>query len=210
MDSQFSLRKEEAVIASLRRDTQISRDRLEQSRTRQRQTLPGCFPPPPDPDHPARYPSPPNPVPLIDCSEKEKPKSGMRRLRGGGAAGSPEASARRGADGEPAHGLLPSAPSALKLVFVVALVTTLYTTLVVLREGGGGGGRSPVLQLRASSGRSELRSTFRQLSMMGFEEGDGLGGEWRTCRAYEEDKLAPHKKVKIESSCKTKQPAVEQ
>ncbi len=123
----------------------------------------------------------------------------MRRPRGVGAETPEDAPTTRAGDGEPAREL-PSAPSLLRLVFVVVLVSTLYTTLVVLRDGGGG--TSPTA-LRAegwpegsSGGGSKLRSTFRQLHMMGFEEGSEQGGEWRTCKAYAESELPPHKKVR--------------
>lgn len=36
---------------------------------------------------------------------------------------------------------------------------------------------------------------FRQLNLMGFEREDGEGGEWKTCRSYEEEALTPHKQV---------------
>lgn len=120
----------------------------------------------------------------------------MRRPKGAGAE-TPEMPTTRGGNGEQARGL-PSAPSLLRLVFVVVLVSTLYTTLVVLREGGGGTSSQAlraVGQRQSSGDGSKLRSTFRQLHMMGFEEDSGRSGEWRTCRAYAESELPPHKKV---------------
>eukprot|EP00903_Cladosiphon_okamuranus_P021873 g20109.t1 len=86
-----------------------------------------------------------------------------------------------------------------QLVLVLAAALTLYTAVIVL---GKWRGRTHTLDLRASapaakpSGGEEganLRKTFRRLSMIGFEEGSGKEGEWRTCRAYQEDKLGPHK-----------------
>lgn len=94
-----------------------------------------------------------------------------------------------------------SAPSAFKLVLVVALISTLYTVLVVLGKERGG---TPTVDLRAAPSTlahrgqgANLRRHFRRLSMMGFEGGSGEGVEWRTCREYEEGKLGPHKKVRV-------------
>lgn len=41
---------------------------------------------------------------------------------------------------------------------------------------------------------------FRQLNALGFEKGDGTDGKWKTCRAYREDELAPHKRVRESSA----------
>lgn len=91
-----------------------------------------------------------------------------------------------------------SAPSVVKLVLVVAIVSSLCTALVT---GKVRGGRHPFGRGEPDGGRggawerANLRKKFRQLDMMGFEESNGQGGEWRTCRAYEESGLGPDKKV---------------
>lgn len=89
-------------------------------------------------------------------------------------------------------------PSAVKLVVVVGLVSVLYTALVIM---GNGRGRTRTADGPRAGDSENLRRTFRKLSMMGYEEGDGQGGEWRTCRSYQEDKLGPHKKVCRYSAC---------
>lgn len=64
--------------------------------------------------------------------------------------------------------------------------------LGVGKEGGGavtGGG--------GGAGKKDwgLRRTLRKLSMIGYESEGGEGGEWKTCRAFEETGLGPDKKV---------------
>lgn len=69
-------------------------------------------------------------------------------------------------------------------------------------DGGAGansdhsGGDVGVRQPKNSRKEGTPGRRYRQLNMMGFERGDGEGGEWETCRSYEEEKLAPHKKVR--------------
>jgi len=86
-----------------------------------------------------------------------------------------------------------SVPTVVKTVLLVAFASTLYTALTLVRTGRGGT-RQPA-GLSGSGDEGDLRTTFRQLNMMGFEESDERGGEWRTCRAYNEGSLAPDKKV---------------
>lgn len=130
----------------------------------------------------------------------------MRRARGG--AGLPEAAASQTPPSSRLHGDdetagARSAPSAVKPVLMVALALTLFAAIVLVGNARGG---TQAVELRASSGSNagasggrgtDLRRSFRRLSMMGFEEGSGQDGEWRTCRAYEESTLGPHKKVRV-------------
>lgn len=69
-------------------------------------------------------------------------------------------------------------------------------TLSVGGDGIATATTTTVVPARAE-GRGERKGqSFRQLNAIGFEKGDGTGGEWKTCRAYQEDKLAPHKRVR--------------
>lgn len=102
-------------------------------------------------------------------------------------------------------------PFVVKLIIPLAFGSVLYTALFVSQRGGedtaaataasgaqvrlsgdgaggsGGGGR----------GAANLRNSFRQLSMIGYEEETGgQGEEWMKCREYEETELGPHKKVR--------------
>lgn len=134
----------------------------------------------------------------------------MRHATGGaGSREEPEATSRLDGDGG-VEGMR-SAPSAVKLVLVfVGCVSTLYTTLDVVGKVLAHGGThhqqnqretsrklNVVLGLEEGNGeRENLRSTYRELSLMGFEEDNGQGGEWLTCRAYQDDELSPHKTVR--------------
>lgn len=59
------------------------------------------------------------------------------------------------------------------------------------------GGNVPAQQKGQESNKGK---GFRQLNALGFENGDGTDGEWKTCRAYREDELALHKRVRESSS----------
>lgn len=125
----------------------------------------------------------------------------MRRARAGLGSPQAETPSRLHGDGEIVVNTR-SAPSAMKLVLAAAMGLTMCAALVVM---GKGRGETPPIDLKASGGPgrasgvegTNLRKTFRRLSMIGFEaeEGSEQRGGWRTCRAYEEDKLGPHKKV---------------
>lgn len=119
----------------------------------------------------------------------------MRQLRGVGA-GSPERKwTLRRRSGKSTQGLR-SSRALLGLLFVVASVAALYTTLSISGERRS---TSSVAARAAgqpgSEGGSKLRSNFGQLNVTGVDEDNGLSEEWRTCRAYEESGLPPHKKV---------------
>ncbi|CAM9922045.1 unnamed protein product [Ectocarpus sp. 4 AP-2014] len=114
---------------------------------------------------------------------------------------------------EPAGRLLdraPSAPSVMKVGVALTMVWALYATLLLAVSGRERAKpERPALQPTSdlttmlAGGHAEdpkppkpypLRNSFRQLNMMGFEEGNGQGGEWTTCRAYKEAELGPDKK----------------
>ncbi|CAB1112329.1 unnamed protein product [Ectocarpus sp. CCAP 1310/34] len=128
-------------------------------------------------------------------------------MRRKGTSGFPDPAA------EPAGRLLdraPSAPSVMKLGVALTMVWALYATLLLAVSGRERA--EPVLPalqptsdlttLLAAGHAADpkppkphlLRNSFRQLNMMGFEEGSGHGGEWITCRAYKEAELGPDKK----------------
>lgn len=105
-----------------------------------------------------------------------------------------------------------SAPPLVKLAGASVLGLGLYVVFS-LRLGGGAAGNNSGVGVRVGAGgvlggggtviggggegkEWGLRRRFRQLSMLGFESEGGKGGEWKTCRAFEETGLAPHKKVK--------------
>lgn len=100
-----------------------------------------------------------------------------------------------------------SAPSVMKVGIALTMVWALYATLLLVVSGRERPepGRQAVqptsdpTMLAADDAedlkRHPLRNSFRQLNMMGFEEGNGQGGEWTTCRAYNEAELGPDKKV---------------
>ena len=139
----------------------------------------------------------------------------MRRTRPVGedadAASSPqqaEAGRRRSHQGATSGGPR-SVPPAVRLVTVLIFVWAIYISMValgkgresaatadtpavvkVVRDDDAGGGNGSV-HVDEGTGRGGVR----ELHMVGFEKGSGDGGEWRTCRGYQEDKLAKHKAV---------------
>lgn len=73
---------------------------------------------------------------------------------------------------------------------------------VDLGVGKGPGGGGALTGGGGGAGKKEwgLRRTPRKLNMIGFESEGGEGGEWKTCRAYEETGLGPHKKASGDES----------
>lgn len=123
----------------------------------------------------------------------------MRRTR---AAGEDEASLP---ELRSHHGVVPdrtrSISPAAKLVAVLIFVWGLYISVVALGKGRGGtatGETTVAVRGENVGGRGYVvgrRGGLRELNMLGFEKGSGDGGKWRTCRAYQEDKLAKDKIV---------------
>lgn len=150
-----------------------------------------------------------SPLSLKKYDKKQEGLETMRRAKGGAgspvaASETPSSSGRLPGGSGAVEGTRSATPSSAKLLLVVALVSTLYTALLVFGKGRGG---TPTVDLRVASPSSggaggggqatNLRRSFRKLSMMGFEEGSGQDGEWRTCREYEEGELGPHKAVRV-------------
>lgn len=95
-----------------------------------------------------------------------------------------------------------SVSPALKLVTALILIWALYISAMALGKGqrDAATGHTTAVEVRTEDAGGSVhveagRGGVRELSMLGFEKGGGDGGEWRTCRAYQEDKLAKHKTV---------------
>lgn len=97
--------------------------------------------------------------------------------------------------------------SGVKLAAVLLWVWGLYISFSAVRQGRrDGSNTAPAAIVGEAStdtrrryggagGTGARRPTFRELNMIGFERDSGEGGEWRTCRSYEEGELAQHKNV---------------
>lgn len=98
----------------------------------------------------------------------------------------------------------PAVSSGVKLAAVMLCVWGLYISFNVAQQGRHDGSTTAPAAIVGADTRRRYgdaegvgagRPTFRELNMIGFERDSGEGGEWRTCRAYEEGELAQHKTV---------------
>lgn len=95
-----------------------------------------------------------------------------------------------------------SASAAVKLVAVLLSVWGVYISVIALGKGRSGTATGDAVGTAVrgdlAGGKDHgagVRAGLRELNMMGFEKGSGNGRGWRTCRAYQEDKLAKDKTV---------------